>query len=74
MRAQLKTTILMLAICSAANAGPPRRMIFSEPENLLSVSSNRFENFPHVSKDGLRIYFASDSSGVNVMPGLGEAP
>ncbi|MEZ6121143.1 MAG: hypothetical protein R3C28_31880 [Pirellulaceae bacterium] len=52
---------------------PARRFIFSEPENVLSVSSNRFENLPHVSKDGLRVYFSSDSAEANVNQ-FGELP
>ena len=47
----------------------PPRFIFSEPENVLSVSSNRWENFPHLSNDGLTMYFGGDSPELN-----GELP
>lgn len=50
------------------------RLIFSEPQNVLSISSNRFENFPHLSDDGLRIYFSSDSADSNVAAPFGELP
>lgn len=52
------TPMILLALISGLQAQP---LIFSEPENVLSISSNRWDNMPHVSNDGLRMYFSFDS-------------
>ena len=52
------TLMIVPALISRSHAQP---LIFSEPENVLSISSNRWDNMPHLSKDGLRMYFSFDS-------------